>query len=1026
MFGVERTDAVADASVIVRMLVAARLACALPAKRAARVHPRSAIRVEYTVDVPRLALRGNQLNRIRFILPSLVNRVPIHTLMTRSHLMALCVSATLLLPGTSHAATLYQSNFDNGTSGTWTPSDARWTVCRTVTTGTPEYCQTDATAGLASTAFDGDLAWDDYSVQADVKLDNYLSGEIGIIGRAQDASHYYQLSLKSEPTTGARMWWLSKVDGGVTTVLTSGVQYFQSGYYYPLKLTFSKQHIQASVSLDQGLTFNALGFADDPQYRAGKIGLVTANTKGAFDNVAVKTLGAPNTRRFGHIVIMTLENQNYTSIIGSPNMPYLNSLLDLGALVTNFYANFHPSQPNYFALTTGQSFYTKEGPIPAGTSDVVNALATRNKTWKGYFADVTTHEAVFRYFPEVWQNPTQLANIVPIVPDFMRDVTAGSLPGYSIIHDVPEINGHDCTDAGLCLGPVDDRLRDTIDPYLNDPSFVANNDLLLVLFDEASLTDATCSGPTTIAMTEAARLRGGWQCGGRTVALFLGPSVKRGYRSTTLYHFEAFLRLSLEGLGVTDPLPGASAFAPNMDELFEDVMPRDTTPPTIVAAPPGGSFPSAPSVTLTATDNQPGTSIYFTTNGSTPTSASLRYTAAMSIATATTLKFVAIDAAGNSSAIGVETYVIGTVPPGGGALPASWQTQDIGPVGVGGNASLASGTYSLTVAGADIWGTADALRYAYTTLNGDGQVTARVATEQNVNVWTKAGVMIRDSVAPGSRQALMLVSPGKGNAFQRRIATGGVSTHAAGALVMAPCWVRLSRVGNTITASQSADGTAWTVVGTDTVAFEQTILIGLAVSSHSTTAAATATFDHVVVESLWSNQDIGAVGLAGSTSIANGIFTLTGAGADIWNAVDAFHFTYQRLTGDGEIVARVATVSATNVWHKVGVMIRNDLTPGSAHGLMLVSSAKGLAFQRRVAANGVSTSTAGPLLAAPGWVKIARTGNVITAFSSDDGMRWSMVGSDTIAMDPTVYIGLANSSHTTAAAGTATVDGVKR
>ena len=65
-------------------------------------------------------------------------------------------------------------------------------------------------------------------------------------------------------------------------------------------------------------------------------------------------------------------------------------------------------------------------------------------------------------------------------------------------------------------------------------------------------------------------------------------------------------------------------------------------------------------------------------------------------------------------------------------------------------------------------------------------------------------------------------------------------------------------------------------------------------------------------------------------------------------------------------------------------MIRNDLKLGSAHGLMLVSSGKGLAFQRRVAANGVSTTTPGPLLAAPRWVKIARA-NAITAFRVPGG-----------------------------------------
>ena len=935
------------------------------------------------------------------------------------------MTASIVLRGTSSAAELYRYNFDNGTSGTWT-SDTGWTICRSVSTGTPEYCQLNATAGLMTSAFDGDLAWDDYAIEADVKLYNYVSGEIGIIGRAQDATHYYRLTLKSEPTTGARMWWLSRIDGSVTTLLASGPQYFQSGYYYRLRLTFSKDHIEAAVSTDGGLIFNTMGFVDDSRYRSGKIGLISGDTQAVFDNVAVKTLGGPNTRRFGHVVIMTLENQNYTSVIGNPNMPYLNSLVGQGVLLTNFYANFHPSQPNYFALTTGQSFYTKEGPLPPGTKHIVNALATKNKTWKGYYTDLTTHEAVFRYFPEIWQNPAELAKIVPIFPDFMRDVTAGSLPSWSIIHDLPEINGHDCTDAGVCMGPVDARLRGTIDPYLNHPSFVANNDLLIVMFDEAKLTDNTCAGGTTIPMTEATRLRGGWTCGGRTVALFLGPSVKRGYQSTTLYHLEAFLRVSLEGLGVTDALPGASAFAPNMNELFADFTGADTTPPTVGATPPGGSFTSTQSVTLTAIDNNPGASIYFTTNGSNPTSASSRYTAPISIATTTTLKFVAIDAAGNWSAIGAETYTIAPAPPGGGALPAGWQTQDIGSVGVTGNASFASGTYTITGAGADIWGSADAFRYAYTTLNGDGVVTARVVTEQSVHAWTKAGVMIRESAAPNSRHAFMLVSPGKGNAFQRRVDTSGISTHTAGSSVTAPYWVRLTRAGNTITASQSADGATWTVVGTDTIAFPQTVLIGLAVSSHVSTTAATATFDNVVIGGPWSNQDIGAVGLAGSTSINGGVFTLTGAGADIWGGADAFHFTYQRLTGDGEIVARVATVSATHVWHKVGVMIRNDLTPGSAHGLMLASSGKGLAFQRRVAANGISTHTAGPLLAAPQWVKIARAGDVITASYSSDGVTWSLVGSETIPMQPTVYIGLANSSHNAGALGTATVDGVRR
>jgi hypothetical protein len=492
--------------------------------------------------------------------------------MSTKYLSALTVIACLVMSGTSRAATLYQSDFESGTTGTWTPTDVSWNICRTVTTGTQEYCQTNTAPQLSSASFDGDSAWTDYSVQAEAKIYNYISGEVGIIGRAQDASHYYQLSLKRD-AAGNKKWWISKNDGGVVTVLASGIQYFQSGYYYLLRLRMYKQHIEASISSDKGLTFSALGFAEDTQYRNGKVGLITQNTKAVFDNVAVNTLGGVNVRRFGHVVIMSLENQNYANVIGNPYMPYLNSLIGRSALLTQFYANFHPSQPNYFALTTGQGFYTKEGPIPPASNNVVRALATRNKSWKGYFTDLTTHEAVFRYFPEVWQNATQLANIVPIFPNFMNDVAAGTLPSYSLIHDLPSVNGHDCPSAGACMGPVDDRLKETIDSYINHPSFIANKDLLIVAFDEARLDDLTCNGPMTIPLTPEAQLRGAWKCGGQAVAMLLGADVKRGYKSQTLYHLEALLRISLEGVGITESLPGASAFAPEMNELFEATPP---------------------------------------------------------------------------------------------------------------------------------------------------------------------------------------------------------------------------------------------------------------------------------------------------------------------------------------------------------------------------------------------------------------------------------------------------------------------
>ena len=170
----------------------------------------------------------------------------------------------------------------------------------------------------------------------------------------------------------------------------------------------------------------------------------------------------------------------------------------------------------------------------------------------------------------------------------------------------------------------------------------------------------------------------------------------------------------------------------------------------------------------------------------------------------------------------------------------------------------------------------------------------------------------------------------------------------------------------------------------------------------------------------WSTADIGAVGASGTASGSGAGFTVTGAGADIWGTADAFRFAYEMLSGDGSIVAKVSAVQNIASWTKAGVMMRETLAPGSPQALMLVSAAKGLAFQRRVAANGLSTSTPGVFAKAPYFVKLTRAGATFTAFTSPDGAAWTMVDSETIAMGPTIYIGLAVSSHVSGRLATAT------
>ncbi len=363
-------------------------------------------------------------------------------------------------------------------------------------------------------------------------------------------------------------------------------------------------------------------------------------------------------------------------------------------------------------------------------------------------------------------------------------------------------------------------------------------------------------------------------------------------------------------------------------------------------------------------------------------------------------------------------------------LPQGWTSEDIGSAGLQGTAGFAAGAFSLSGAGADIWGTADAFHFAYQPLAGDGSIIARIQSLSGADVWTKVGVMIRASTAPGAAHASMFVSRGKGLAFQRRTRGSGTSTHTAGGTGTAPRWVRLTRAGSTISVATSLNGSAWTVHGTDTVTLPATALVGLAITSHNAGAMASAVVDQVTVSagselpSGWESHDIGHTGVAGSASSSAGTFTVKGGGADVWGTADGLHFAGRTLAGDGEIVARVAAISGSQPWTKVGVMIRQTLDAGAAQAFMVASPGKGFAFQRRTVTGGSSVSTAGGTGTAPRWLKLTRAGDRITASLSSNGTTWTVVGQDSLSISGPVHIGLAVSSHDTSRLATGAFDNV--
>lgn len=203
-----------------------------------------------------------------------------------------------------------------------------------------------------------------------------------------------------------------------------------------------------------------------------------------------------------------------------------------------------------------------------------------------------------------------------------------------------------------------------------------------------------------------------------------------------------------------------------------------------------------------------------------------------------------------------------------GSLPSGWSSQDIGTVAAAGNASASNGTFTIEGSGDDIWASADEFHYVYKSLSGDGEVIARVETQENTDGWAKAGVMIRESLTAGSKNAATVMTPANGAAFQVRTATGNSSTSNITGGLAAPRWVKIVRSGDSFTSFQSADGSSWTQIGSAvTVAMGAQVYAGLAVTSHSDGTLSTATFSNVsvggggssgggdgfVVREVWSN-----------------------------------------------------------------------------------------------------------------------------------------------------------------------------
>ena len=350
------------------------------------------------------------------------------------------------------------------------------------------------------------------------------------------------------------------------------------------------------------------------------------------------------------------------------------------------------------------------------------------------------------------------------------------------------------------------------------------------------------------------------------------------------------------------------------------------------------------------------------------------------------------------------------------------------------------GSFSVIGIGQDIYGTSDEFNFVYQQVSGDVTIIATVRTSEFLNTyhdpWARGGLMIRETLEPGSRNATVFITP-EHNGLTWRTASGGDTQFIPGPSSFYQYGqLKLVRSGNVFLAYWSDNGgQLWTLIGSANIPMATSVYVGMVSCSHGG-APLVAKFSNVSLtaaysEALpppWQNRDIGAVGLLGSAKFSQNSFSVQGSGSDIWTDiftnVDQFHFVYQVTTNRNiEIIARLTALDRTDPWAKAGVMIHDSRFHGGApNAFVMFTPDHGTGFQARSFYGGETSYSPGPPLG-PVWLRLRRQGDLYSGYVSADGANWQFLGSQTIYMDG-MLVGLAVTSHNNRALATAKFENV--
>lgn len=245
---------------------------------------------------------------------------------------------------------------------------------------------------------------------------------------------------------------------------------------------------------------------------------------------------APISLNLDHIFIVVMENKSYDDIVKNDEAPYINSLINLGGLATNYDGVAHPSLPNYLALIGGDTFGITSDCTDCfvKAKNITDEITAAGKTWKAYLEDYTDDCSLgnsgsyaqrhnpFIYFDSIRNDPKKCANLVSfdqLIPDIQNE----SLPNYVWITPNTCNDMHDCS-----VATGDKWLSQNLPQIIHSYAFTKQNSLLILTWDESEMTE-----------------------GNRVATILYGANVKSASVSGAHYNHYSILSLIEKSWGLS-------------------------------------------------------------------------------------------------------------------------------------------------------------------------------------------------------------------------------------------------------------------------------------------------------------------------------------------------------------------------------------------------------------------------------------------------------------------------------------------